>query len=51
MDPMYKETLDRIVAGAGYIESIGPDHAHYKAAMKKYDRLCEDLKEFQPWTI
>lgn len=51
MDPKYKELLDRIVDGAEYIEKIGTEHAHYKAAMKKYDRLCEELKELQSWTI
>ncbi|GIP55920.1 hypothetical protein [Paenibacillus vini] len=35
----------RILKGAEYIESIGPEHPHYTAAMKKYDDLCEQLNE------
>ncbi|MNJ25683.1 hypothetical protein D3C77_201360 [compost metagenome] len=36
---------ERIIKGAEYIESIGPDHKHYHAAVQKYDRLCQELQE------
>mgnify|MGYP007031672709 CR=1 FL=1 len=37
------ELLQRIVAGAEYIESIGPGHPKYDAAMKRYDELVQEL--------
>lgn len=35
----------RILKGAEYIESIGQDHPKYKAAIKRYDELCNQLQE------
>lgn len=36
---------ERIIKGAEYIESIGPDHPKYRAALKRYDSLCDQLQE------
>lgn len=35
----------RILIGAEYIESIGPQHKNYQAATRKYDDLCNQLQE------
>jgi hypothetical protein len=48
----YKELLacgieTRLVKGAEYIESIGKEHPHYEAAMRKYDKLCDELEELR----
>ncbi|MUG24916.1 hypothetical protein GNQ08_21360 [Paenibacillus macerans] len=37
----------RILKGAEYIESIGPQHPKYAAAVRKYNALCEKLQEQQ----
>lgn len=40
------QLLDRIIKGAEYIESREVDDPYREAAMKKYDRLVEELQEF-----
>ncbi|OAB46563.1 hypothetical protein [Paenibacillus antarcticus] len=35
----------RIIKGAEYIDLIGPTHPHYSAALRKYETLCQRLKE------
>jgi hypothetical protein len=37
----------RIIKGAEYIEFIGPHHPKYRAAVHKYNALCEQLQEQQ----
>lgn len=34
----------RIIKGAEYIENIGPNHQKYKAALCRYNELCEQLQ-------
>lgn len=36
---------ERIIKGAEFIERIGPHHQKYKAAMNKYNNLCDQLQE------
>ncbi|WP_438349913.1 hypothetical protein ACP8HI_04380 [Paenibacillus sp. FA6] len=35
----------QIIKGAEYIESIGTKHPHYRAALRKYETLCQQLQE------
>lgn len=36
---------ERIQTGAGYIESITPDHPLYNKALERYDTLIEDWRK------
>lgn len=36
---------ERIIRGAEFIDSIGPEHPQYKAAIQKYNLLCEQLQQ------
>lgn len=38
---------ERIIKGAEYIEKIGTNHQKYKAAMNKYNHLCNQLQEYK----
>ncbi|WP_068778199.1 hypothetical protein [Paenibacillus sp. GM2] len=36
---------ERIIKGAEFIESIGPHHPKYEAAVQRYNMLCEQLQQ------
>jgi hypothetical protein len=42
----YKELLERIVAGANFIEKLSPTDPKRPAAMAKYDRLVEQTRTY-----
>lgn len=48
----YKELLacgikTKLAKGAAYIEEIGPTHSHYQAAIRKYNKLCQELEALE----
>ncbi|BFH16023.1 hypothetical protein WJ0W_006923 [Paenibacillus melissococcoides] len=44
VDYLQDRLSERIIKGAEFIEDIGKDHPKYKAAMQKYDDLCNQLR-------
>jgi hypothetical protein len=43
----YNELLGRIVKGAKYIESLPKEDPKYQSALNKYDKLCEQAREYR----
>lgn len=45
----YKALLERIMKGAEFISTIGPDHTQWAAANRKYEALCREALKLR-WT-